>query len=161
MKAWKPRGRNSFGDDDAGPRLDPGSGPDCRFYSGRHKRLDIHLSARQARVSREAELNRVNDQLRLLYGPLYATLLAGDAAWQALSSSKHWPAHGRKGYFAEGFELSEQETIRWRTWMREVFTPNNERLEQIIWSISTSLRVARFRRFLCTRSRTSLSIAPC
>ena len=34
-------------------------------------------------VSREAELNRVNDQLRLLYGPLYATLLAGDAAWAA------------------------------------------------------------------------------
>lgn len=82
-------------------------------------------------ATRRADLDRVNDQLRLLYGPLYATLIAGDAAWAAFSK-KYWPAHGQSGYFAPEFDLTDVEKARWILWMRDVFHPANERLERII-----------------------------
>lgn len=87
-----------------------------------HKR---HLEIRAAR------LERVNDQLRLLYGPLYAVLCAGDAAWEAFSEN-YWPAHGQESFFPEDEEPTEEETALWRLWMTHVFHPLNEKIEGII-----------------------------
>lgn len=85
----------------------------------------------RATEARRARLARVNSQLRLLYGPLYARLLAGEAAWQAFSGN-YWPAHGQAGFFTPGFETTDAEAARWRLWMREVFYPLNLKLESLI-----------------------------
>lgn len=89
-----------------------------------------YLHGRRA-VSREAELERVNNQVRLLYGPLYASLLANNSSWDAFCEN-HWPAHGKDSYFGDGYALTEEERERWVTWVREVFHPNNERIEALI-----------------------------
>ncbi len=81
---------------------------------------------------RSARLNRINDQLKNLYGPLMATLTANNETWEAFTK-KHWPSHGLKGYFGKGADtLSEEELSRWRTWMVHVFHPLNERIEKVI-----------------------------
>ena len=89
-----------------------------------------YVNSRQE-AQRAAQLERVNKQLRLLYGPLYSRLVAAEAAWNAFAEN-YWPAHGQAGYFAEGFELSEQELARWRHWMREVFHPLNMEMEALL-----------------------------
>ena len=86
-------------------------------------------------ITREAELDRVNDQLRLLYGPLYARLAASDAAWNAFWS-RHRPSHGQSSYFHPDYKLTAEEQERWRLWMTEVFHPLNKSLEAIIVSHS-------------------------
>jgi hypothetical protein len=80
---------------------------------------------------RQAQLELINKKLRLLYGPLYARLLAGNAAWAAFSKTK-WPKHRQGGYFTEGFPLSDNEITTWRNWMKIVFHPMNKKLEGII-----------------------------
>ncbi|MCR9292384.1 MAG: hypothetical protein NXI32_06675 [bacterium] len=81
-------------------------------------------------AQRQAELERVNLQLRNLYGPLYATFRANQAIWDAFCQ-KFWPAHGQATYFGSG-ETTEEENERWRTWMLEVFEPLNCRVERAI-----------------------------
>lgn len=76
-----------------------------------------------------SKLDRVNRQLRELYGPLYARLMAADSAWEAFWS-KHRPAHGANSYF--GAQVSEEEKATWRTWMTNVFEPNNAQMEELI-----------------------------
>ncbi|QFT80197.1 hypothetical protein FIU89_06190 [Roseovarius sp. THAF27] len=83
------------------------------------------------RSQQEVRLKLVNDKLRLLYGPLYARLLAGNEAWSSFSKTK-WPKHGQAGYFADGYHLTEEELATWRHWMRHVFHPMNKKLEAII-----------------------------
>ena len=79
---------------------------------------------------RQAQLERVNLQLRNLYGPLYSTLLANQAIWDAFRN-RLWPQHGRSSYFYEN-ETTELENARWRTWMIHVFEPLNARIEKVI-----------------------------
>ncbi|MDO9043513.1 MAG: hypothetical protein Q7U64_14410 [Desulfocapsaceae bacterium] len=50
---------------------------------------------------RSAKLERINKQLRELYGPLYASLKASSETYVAFQR-KYWPAHGESGYFAGG-----------------------------------------------------------
>jgi len=85
----------------------------------------------RAHTARVARLDRVNQQLRQLYGPLNALLESSDAAWNAFTSA-YWPAHGQPGYFAKGFETTDEEKARWRLWMREVFHPTNAKMEDVI-----------------------------
>lgn len=85
----------------------------------------------RATAARSAQLERVNRQLRDLYGPLYARLAAGDKVWAAFWE-KHRPEHGRNRYFTEGVELSEKELETWRTWMKTVFEPMNAACEEVI-----------------------------
>ena len=81
---------------------------------------------------RNAQLNRINEQLEKLYGPLMATLIASHETWLSFSK-KHWPSHGMQGYFGKGDDkLSGIELERWRTWVKNVFHPLNERVEKII-----------------------------
>ena len=92
--------------------------------------LFTYLNSRN-QENKKAELALVNQKLRLLYGPLYARLLAIDTAWKAFAEI-NWPAHGQSGYFSDGYETTEAEAEVWRVWMRYVFHPMNMKLEEII-----------------------------
>jgi hypothetical protein len=92
----------------------------------------VFTSIHQKRVAeRTARLERVNLQLRKLYGPLYAELQTGQAVWAAFAQN-FWPAHGQRSYFAEGYATTKKEREVWRHWMTYVFQPHNERIERII-----------------------------
>jgi hypothetical protein len=80
---------------------------------------------------RRSKLSLVDKKLRLFYGPLYARLLAGNAAWDAFSKTK-WPSHGGQGYFTKGHDVTNAELETWRHWMKNVFHPMNKKLEAII-----------------------------
>jgi hypothetical protein len=90
----------------------------------------VYIDGR-ARATRAARLDRVSAQLRLLYGPLFATLLSNDAAWDAFEAN-YWPGHNKRFYFPKRARVTKEERARWVTWMREVFQPANERMERII-----------------------------
>jgi hypothetical protein len=89
-----------------------------------------YLSKRQL-DSRLAQLERVNKQLRELYGPLYIGLEAANRTWAAFWE-KHRPAHGRNYYFGPDAEVSEDEKKVWRNWIENVFEPMNARAEEIL-----------------------------
>jgi len=80
---------------------------------------------------RANKLDRVNRQLRELYGPLYARLMAGNSAWEAFWN-KHRPVHGKNSYFEGGAQVTEKEKEVWRTWMINVFEPYNAEIENLI-----------------------------
>ena len=82
-------------------------------------------------ANREAQLSRVNLQLRNLYGPLYSTLKANEAIWSEFVS-RLWPEHSQDGYFGDGTNVTDEEKERWRIWMLEVFEPLNSRVEKLI-----------------------------
>jgi hypothetical protein len=70
-------------------------------------------------------------QLRNLYGPLFATLVANDAVWSAFVKN-YWPKHGKPSFFTDGSATTEEEKKTWRIWMLSVFEPINARIEKII-----------------------------
>ncbi|WOE77483.1 hypothetical protein RZO07_19425 [Pseudomonas protegens] len=78
-----------------------------------------------------SRLDRINKQLRELYGPLYAQLKASDSVWEAFTG-RHWPGHRRDSYFSEGAEVTDQEKAVWRNWMSNVFEPYNATTEKLI-----------------------------
>lgn len=79
----------------------------------------------------QARLERVNAQLKNLYGPLFVLTKANDAVWRKFKE-ECWPSHGADGYFGEDMEVTEREKETWRIWMTAVFKPLNERIEQAI-----------------------------
>ena len=81
-------------------------------------------------AQRQARLERINCQLRNLYGPLYSILKANQAVWNEFRD-KLWPKHGHNAYF-HGNNTTDAENERWRIWMTEVFEPLNARIERII-----------------------------
>lgn len=76
-------------------------------------------------------LERVERQIRELYGPVVALIDAKQALWAAFSSN-YRPAHGSAAYWTDDLPLSEAEKEVWRRWMRDVFMPTNLRLEALI-----------------------------
>jgi hypothetical protein len=83
------------------------------------------------RIARRKDaLDRLNAQLRLLYGPLYASDLAARESWWAF-----WKKL-RPGIFEiprdQWAPLTNGERIEWRIWMTHVFMPLNERIERAI-----------------------------
>ena len=83
---------------------------------------------------RSANLERINKQLRELYGPLYAQLEASSETWGAFAE-KYWPEHGKTGYFAgqgDASKLTDTEKQRWITWMTNVFQPLNTKTAELI-----------------------------
>lgn len=83
---------------------------------------DIWLARRKDR------LDRVNQQLKLLYGPLYALDRANNLAWAAFRSRT------RPGgsYFGTDPPPNQDELEMWRRWMRTIFQPiHNEMLSLI------------------------------
>jgi hypothetical protein len=77
---------------------------------------------------RKDKLERINQQLRNLYGPLYTTTQANGSAWRAFRS-RYRPG---KSFFGSQPPPNEEELAAWRLWMSEVFMPLNLRLEKII-----------------------------
>lgn len=77
------------------------------------------------------KLDRVNKQLRELYGPLYAMLMAGNATWEAFWKN-HRPSHGKNSYFGNGVNVTDEEKEVWRNWMENVFEPFNAETEKLI-----------------------------
>ena len=77
---------------------------------------------------RKDRLERVNQQLRELYGPLSALVEAGSMAWGAFRT-RHRPG---VNYFSDGNPTSQEDLGAWRLWMLEVFMPLNLRLESLI-----------------------------
>jgi hypothetical protein len=77
---------------------------------------------------RKDRLERINLQLKNLYGPLYATTHASEIAWQAFRSVY------RPGmpFFRTLPAPNDEELAAWRLWMLEVFMPLNLRLEKTI-----------------------------
>jgi hypothetical protein len=78
---------------------------------------------------RKDKLDRINSQLKYLYGPLYATDLAAQEVWRAF-----WHKLGRDPEVADNQEIpfTEKEDKEWRVWVTEVFMPLNERMERTI-----------------------------
>ncbi|KAB0681579.1 hypothetical protein F3X87_07705 [Aeromonas caviae] len=77
------------------------------------------------------KLDRINKQLRELYGPLYARLLASHSTWEAFWKV-YRPAHGGNSYFMSGAQVTEKEKEIWRNWMSNVFEPFNSETEKLI-----------------------------
>jgi hypothetical protein len=77
----------------------------------------------------KGRLDRVNQQLRLLYGPLYATDQAARTVWIQFRS-KYRPA--QKSYWGSSQQPTKEEAEAWRLWMTEVYMPLNLLLEKTI-----------------------------
>lgn len=73
---------------------------------------------------RKDRLDRVNQQLKLLYGPLYALNQASNLAWSAFRS-KTRPGGS---FFGELPPPSNEELQAWRLWMETVFQPLHDEM---------------------------------
>lgn len=77
---------------------------------------------------RRDRLDRVNAQLRLLYGPLFALTHATNIAW-ADFRKQYRPG---EPYFGKSPKPTELELEAWRLWMTNVFMPLNRRMMEAI-----------------------------
>ena len=77
---------------------------------------------------RRDKLERVNQQLKLLYGPLYALNQSSNLAWVAFRSRT------RPGgsFFRKTPPPNEEELEAWRRWMLTVFQPVHDEMLSII-----------------------------
>jgi hypothetical protein len=83
-------------------------------------------------AQRTAQLDRVNRQLRELYGPLLASCEASSRAWDVFRSH-----HRTAGvYWSSVRPPSEAEAKTWRLWVTTVFMPINERLAELVTNYS-------------------------
>lgn len=79
---------------------------------------------------RRDRLDRVNSQLRLLYGPLFALTSATDTSWSDFRK-KYRP---NEPFFSKSRQPTENELQAWRLWMSNVFMPLNRRMSEAIIS---------------------------
>ena len=79
---------------------------------------------------RRDRLDRVNAQLRLLYGPLFALAEATAANWVEFRK-KYRP---NQPYFSESRKPNDEELQAWRLWMLKAFMPLNRRMMDAIVS---------------------------
>lgn len=77
---------------------------------------------------RKDRLERVNQQLKLFYGPLYALNQAGSLAWASFRSRT------RPGgaFFGTDPPPNTEELEAWRLWMQTVFQPIHDEMLSII-----------------------------
>lgn len=81
---------------------------------------------------RKAQIQRVNDQVRLLYGPLLACVHASRAAYAAMVR-QHSPDGTLEGFLtAMRRDPRGHEASAYRHWMKDVMQPLNERAADII-----------------------------
>ena len=91
--------------------------------------LVTHRSNRRNQVHKD-ELERVNLQLRNVYGPLYSSVHAGDQAWEHFCIDA---AQIRGSDFLTDGKMTDEEVLNFKTWVEAVFMPINLRLEKIIY----------------------------
>lgn len=77
---------------------------------------------------RKAALQRISDQLRLLYGPLMSLVETRQAAMDQLVYSQRPNA---QGYF-DGSRLPPEQLTEWRRWRKEVFLPLLVKMEEVV-----------------------------
>jgi hypothetical protein len=80
---------------------------------------------------REAQLKRLDEQLRILYGPLYALSGASEAAWNSFMA-KFAPEAGV--FIKPDRPPTEEELSIWRSWITTVILPMNEEMEKLVRS---------------------------
>ena len=95
---------------------------------------------------RKAQIERINQQVRDLYGPLLATVNASRTAYKAMvrahSPLKSGGGGGENGAAAAAFVAAVRrdpegaEARVYRTWMRDVLQPLNERAAAIVVDVS-------------------------
>ena len=78
---------------------------------------------------RKDRLDRVNQQLSELYGPLLALTNASSACWD-LFRRRYRPNH--VSYWNSDPPPTPDEASAWRTWMTEVFMPLNGEMVKVI-----------------------------
>lgn len=79
-------------------------------------------------AKRKDRLERINQQLKNLYGPLYAIRKASAIAWREFRSI----CRPGKHFFTSIPEPNNEELEAWRLWMSEVFMPLNLKMEKTI-----------------------------
>lgn len=78
---------------------------------------------------RKERLDRVDRQLRELYGPLYALMESADKSWRAFRVQIERPTGS---FWDADTPPTEQERAAWRLWMRHVLMPLNLRIEAVL-----------------------------
>lgn len=83
---------------------------------------------------RKAQIERINQQVRDLYGPLLATVNASRTAYKAMVRAHSPDGGGSAAAFVSAVRRDpEGATARvYRTWMRDVLQPLNERAAAIV-----------------------------
>jgi hypothetical protein len=81
-------------------------------------------------ANREARLERINAQLKLLYGPLYALTHASNRSWKAFRAT----CRPGGAFFGGHPPPTEGELREWRLWMTTVFMPLNLDMEKLVLS---------------------------
>ncbi len=76
-------------------------------------------------AQRKDKLERVNQQLREFYGPLFSLIFASDKAFSTFIDKVDV-----RGKRVE--QLTPEELAEWQTWVSQVFMPLNLRMEKII-----------------------------
>ncbi len=87
------------------------------------------FSGRRAQQQRD-QLERINNQLEKLYGPLFALVQSSDMSWRAFRVQ--YQPNSR--YFSDLNPPSDADLNAWRLWMRTVFMPINLQMVDIIQS---------------------------
>jgi hypothetical protein len=77
----------------------------------------------------DARLVHLDEQIKHLYGPVYANLTSAAAVWEAFRR-KYWP--DRKTYF-DGSQTEKDEEL-WRVWIQAVFLPIHQEVKSAILS---------------------------
>jgi hypothetical protein len=83
---------------------------------------DVSLAAQKNK------LDRLNQQLKLLYGPLLCLSQASNAAWKAFRV-RHRPGGA---FFRKGDPPSVEDLAAYRLWMEKVFMPYNREMVNAI-----------------------------
>ncbi|MEP5766223.1 MAG: hypothetical protein ABJ308_16615 [Halieaceae bacterium] len=91
----------------------------------------VAYTSKRKHDSRLAQLDRVNRQLRELYGPLYIGLEAANRTWNSFWEN-YKPSHGEDYYFGPSVEVTDDEKRVWRIWLENVFEPMNAKAEAIL-----------------------------
>lgn len=82
----------------------------------------------RATAKRKDRLERVNRQLKELFGPFSALLYASNKAWHSFRGM-YRPGGG---FWGVDPPPTPEEAAAWRLWMREVFHPLNVRMETLV-----------------------------
>jgi hypothetical protein len=90
---------------------------------------------------RKERLDRVNKQLKLLYGPLYALNRSSNIAWSAFRKRLRPDA---SFVFDRDHPLTQSELEAWRRWLLTVFKPIHEEMLATITKNSDLLIGAEF-----------------
>lgn len=80
-------------------------------------------------AQRKEHLERVERQLRELYGPLFALVRSSGEAWKGFRTIYR---PGLESYWRSLPKPTEQEAAVWRLWMAEVFMPLNSKMAELV-----------------------------